>query len=299
MLKGDWVEAPGERFDLTGTVILAFGLSGTTYGFSTLPSTRAVIFMVAGVLGIIFFVFFEMRTAHPLLDINLFRHNAIFIFSNLATLINHAATFAVTFLLSFYLQQVKALTPQLTGLVLVAQPMVQAIFSPMAGRLSDRIEPRSLTSWGMAFILLGLAMLVFLGSGSTILYVVLCLVILGIGFGLFSSPNANAVMSSVDHHFYGVASSTLSTMRQTGNMFSMGIVMLSMPPLLEKSGITPANCGQFLLSMRISLGIFVMMCFGGIFASLARGNITRANMNGQIEGLSSGDSPTRESLPSA
>jgi EmrB/QacA subfamily drug resistance transporter len=279
MLKGDWVEAPGERFDVGGAVILGFGLLGTMYGFSTLPSANAVILIVAGIVGIIFFVFFEMRTVHPIVEINLFRHNAIFIFTNLATLINHAATFAVSFLLSFYLQEVKALTPQLTGLVLVAQPIVQAIFSPMTGRLSDRIEPRLLASWGMAFILLGLTMLVFLGADSAVLYVVLCLVVLGIGFSLFSSPNANAVMSSVDRQFYGVASATLSTTRQMGNMFSMGIAMMSMSLLLGKSGITPDNSGQFLVSMRISLGSFAMICFGGIFASLARGNINRANTN--------------------
>jgi EmrB/QacA subfamily drug resistance transporter len=279
MLKGDWVEAPGERFDVGGAVILGFGLLGTMYGFSTLPSANAVILIVAGILGIVFFVFFEMRTVHPIVEINLFRHNAIFIFTNLATLINHAATFAVSFLLSFYLQEVKALTPQLTGLVLVAQPIVQAIFSPMTGRLSDRIEPRLLASWGMAFILLGLTMLVFLGADSAVLYVVLCLVVLGIGFSLFSSPNANAVMSSVDRQFYGVASATLSTTRQMGNMFSMGIAMMSMSLLLGKSGITPDNSGQFLVSMRISLGSFAMICFGGIFASLARGNINRANTN--------------------
>jgi hypothetical protein len=130
----------------------------------------------------------------------------------------------------------------------------------------------------MAFTLLGLTMLVFLGADSAVLYAVLCLVILGFGYALFSSPNTNAVMSSVDRQFYGVANATLGTMRQMGMTFSMGIVMMSMSLLLGKSGITPDNSGQFLASMRISLGIFALMCFGGIFASLARGNINRANI---------------------
>lgn len=277
MLKGDWAESPGETFDLRGAVILGFGLSSTMYGFSTLPSISAVILIVAGISAIVFFVFLEMRTVHPIVKVNLFRRNATFIFSNLATVINHAATFAVSFLLSFYLQQVKALTPQFAGLVLLAQPIVQAIASPMTGRLSDRIEPRLLASWGMAFILLGLTMLVFLGADSPVLYVVLCLVILGVGVGLFSSPNANAVMSSVDRQFFGVASATLSTMRQIGNMFSMGVVMMLMSLFLGKSGITPDTSGQFLVSMKISLGTFAVMCFCGIFASLSRGDINRTN----------------------
>ena len=279
MLKGDWAEACGERFDLAGAVILGLGLFLTMYGFSTLPSINGAILIAVGILGILFFVFFEMRTLHPIMDINLFRHNAVFAFSNLATLINYAATFAVSFLLSLYLQKVKSLTPQSTGLVLVAQPIVQALFSPMTGRLSDRIEPRLLASWGMAFTLLGLIMLVFLGVNTSVFYVVFCLVILGFGFALFSSPNTNAVMSSVGRQFYGVTSATLSTMRQIGMMFSMGIVMMSMSLLLGRSEITPDNPGQFPASMRISFGMFALMCFGGIFASLARGNINRANMH--------------------
>jgi len=279
MLKGDWAEACGERFDLAGAVILGLGLFLTMCGFSTLPSINGAILIAVGILGILFFVFFEMRTIHPIMDINLFRYNTVFAFSNLAALINYAATFAVSFLLSLYLQKVKSLTPQSTGFVLVAQPIVQALFSPMTGRLSDRIEPRLLASWGMAFTLLGLIMLVFLGVNTSVFYVVSCLVILGFGFALFSSPNTNAVMSSVDRQFYGVTSATLSTMRQIGMMFSMGIVMMSMSLLLGRSEITPDNPGQFPVSMRISFGMFALMCFGGIFASLARGNINRANMH--------------------
>ena len=130
---------------------------------------------------------------------------------------------------------------------------------------------------GMACSLLGLAMLIFLNAHSTVAYIVLCLMILGFGFGLFTSPNTNAVMSSVDRHVYGVANATLSTMRQTGMTFSMGIVMMIMSLLMGKSAITPEAPGLFLSSMKLSFGIFALMCFGGVFASLARGNIKRTS----------------------
>lgn len=277
--KGDHRKAQGEKFDLLGAFFLGCGLLAIMYGFSSLPSISGATLIGAGILDIIFFVFFEMRTAQPIVDINLFRHNAVFAFSNLAALINYAATFAVTFLLSFYLQDIKALTPQFAGLILVTQPIVQAVFSPMIGRLSDRIEPRLLASWGMGFTLLGLIMLVFLDGKSALFYILICLMILGFGFALFSSPNTNAVMSSVDRQVFGVASATLSTMRQLGMAFSMGIVMMSMSMLLGKAEIAPGNHGQFLDSMRISFVIFALMCCGGIFASLARGNINRAKQS--------------------
>lgn len=273
--EGDQKKAMEERFDLIGAFLLGGGLFAIMYGFSSLPAISGTILIGAGILDIICFVFFEMKTAQPIIDINLFRHNAVFAFSNLAALINYAATFAVTFLLSFYLQDVKSLTPQFAGLVLVAQPIVQALFSPMIGRLSDRLEPRLLASWGMGFTLLGLIMLVFLDGKSALFYVLLCLTILGFGFALFSAPNTNAVMSAVDRQVYGVASATLATMRQLGMTFSMGIVMMTMSMLLGKAAITTTNHGQFLDSMRISFVIFALMCCGGIFASLARGNIKR------------------------
>jgi MFS family permease len=147
----------------------------------------------------------------------------------------------------------------------------------MTGRLSDRIEPRLLASWGMAVTLLGLIMLVFLSADSAVSYILLCLTIHGFGFALFSSPNTNAVMSSVERQKYGVASATLSTVRQIGMTLSMGIVMMSMSLLLGKADITPENPGPFLNSMRISFCIFAVICFGGIFASLARGNINQVN----------------------
>ena len=272
----DRKKALGEKFDLIGAFFLGGGLLAIMYGFSSLPAASGAVLIGAGILDLAFFVFFEMRTDQPIVDIELFRHNAAFTFSNLAAMINYAATFAVTFLLSLYLQDVKKLTPQFAGLILVAQPIVQAIFSPLTGRLSDRIEPRLLASWGMGFTLLGLIMLVFLDGQAALLYILICQMILGFGFALFSSPNTNAVMSSVDRQVYGVASATLSTMRQLGMTFSMGIVMMSMSVVLGKAAITPDNQAQFLGSMRISFIIFALMCGGGIFASLARGNINRA-----------------------
>ena len=107
------------------------------------------------------------------------------------------------------------------------------------------------------------------------IYIICCLVILGFGFALFSSPNTNAIMSSVERRFYGVAGAMVGTMRQIGMMLSMGIVMMIMALLLGTAEIAPENHEQFVKSMRIAFGVFAVMCFGGIFASLARGKMKR------------------------
>jgi EmrB/QacA subfamily drug resistance transporter len=272
-LKGEWAEARGEKFDLTGSVIYSLMLIAIMYGFTQLPAIIGVALILLGAAGFVGFVIWETRVKSPVLDIGLFRHNTVFALSNMAALINYSATFAVTFLLSLYLQYIKGFNPEHAGLVLIAAPVMQAIFSPAAGRLSDKVEPRIVSSAGMGLTVVGLAFFIFLNSTTNLWYIVAGLVIIGLGFAFFSSPNVNAVMSSVDRKRYGVASATLATMRQIGMTFSMGMVMLIFGIYIGHVQITPEYYPAFLSSVNIAFTIFAVLCLGGIFASLARGKL--------------------------
>jgi len=273
MVKEEWVGAKGESFDITGSLLYAISLFAIMYGFSQLPALRAGGLIGFGVICLVFFVRQQLKNAYPLLDIRLFLNNKVFAFSNLAALINYSATFAVTLLLSLYLQHIKVLTPSQAGLILIAEPLVQALFSPLAGRLSDRFEPQIIASLGMALNVIGLVPLIFIHGDTSIRYIVLCLIVLGVGFALFSSPNVNATMSAVENKFYGVASATLSTMRLTGQMFSMGITMLVFALILGNHPLVEAGNSLLLKSMQIIFFILAVICCGGIFASLARGKV--------------------------
>ena len=279
MLKGEWSSGERVRFDRAGSALLGLSLLAIMYGFSRLPSLPAITILVAGALGLAAFVWYETRIDDPLVDIGLFRTNTVFAFSNLAALINYAATFAVGFLLSLYLQSVRGLSPQEAGLVLISQPVVQAILSPAAGRLSDRVEPRTVASAGMGLTCVGLAFLILIGRETGIGTIVGCLAGIGVGFALFSSPNTNAIMSSVDHRMYGVASAMVGTMRQLGMMFSMGIVMMILALNLGQEELGPANVDAFVASMKWAFGVFAVMCLGGVFASLARGRMDRPSVH--------------------
>jgi EmrB/QacA subfamily drug resistance transporter len=274
MLKGEWAEDKGARFDAGGSAILVLSLSLTIYAFSKLPETSAFVLLAIGVAGLVAFAVFEHRRAEPLIDIGLFHRNKVFAFSSLAALINYAATFAVGFLLSLYLQKVRGLSPQEAGIVLVSQPAVQAILSPLAGRLSDRIEPRTVASIGMGLCFVGLVSLNIVGEDTSIGYIVGCLVFLGVGFAFFSSPNTKAIMGAVERRFFGVASAVVGTMRQVGMTFSMGTVMMILTLHLGRTDVAAGRGGEFVVSMRTALAVFAVMCFGGIFASLARGRST-------------------------
>jgi len=272
-LKGEWTGAKGERFDFAGSVIYILGLVALVYGFTLLPAMLGVGLIVGGAIGLAAFTRWEMRTKSPVLDISLFRNSKTFAFSNLAALINYSATFAVAFLMSLYLQYVKGFNPESAGLILVAMPAMQAIFSPLAGRLSDRIEPRLIASAGMALTTVGLTIFVFLSEQTSLELVIGNLVLIGLGFALFSSPNTNAVMSSAPKTAYGVASATLATMRQVGMVLSMGVVMLMFTLYMGRVQITPEYYPLFQQSMKTAFIIFAVLCFGGIFASLARGKV--------------------------
>ena len=272
-IKQEWMDAKGERFDLIGSVIYGLTLIAMMSGFSLLPRTIGALCIAVSILGIVLFIRWELHINSPVLNIYLFKENRIFAFSNLAALINYSATAAIAFLLSLYLQYVKGLTPQQAGTVLIAQPIVQAIISPYAGKLSDRIEPQVVASIGMACTTIGLCALVFLSIDTSISFVVVSLVLLGFGFALFSSPNTNAIMSSVEKRYYGIASSSVATMRLTGQMLSMGISTLVFALFIGTAMITPELFPQLLYSVRTAFIFFSIICFVGVFASLARGKM--------------------------
>jgi EmrB/QacA subfamily drug resistance transporter len=272
-LEGEWAGARGELFDLAGSVLYALALGAVMYGLSRLPSAAGGAWLGAGVLALAGFVRLELSVPSPVLDVRLFARSRVYALSNLAALINYSATFAVGFLLSLYLQHVRGLGPRAAGLVLVAQPVLMALVSPQAGRLSDRVEARIVASAGMALTALGLALLVPLGPATPLPYIVGCLALLGVGFGLFSSPNTNAVMSAVEPRRYGTAAATLGTMRLGGQMLSMGAAMLTIAVVIGPVAITEAQHGGLVTAARLAFGLFALLCAAGVLASLARGDV--------------------------
>jgi MFS family permease len=269
-LKGEWADCRGERFDLGGSVQYGLTLICVMYGFSLLPDRNGFVLVIAGIMMLAVFVARELRISYPLWNIRLFAKNRVFLCSNMAALINYGATFAVTFFLSLYLQYINGFSAEQAGMILVIQPVVMALVSPGAGRLSDRIEPAKVASAGMALSALSLVLLIFTGSDTPLVTFIGILIILGIGLGLFSSPNTNAIMGSVERPCYGVASGKLGTMRLAGQMLSMGVAMMVLAIFVGNVQITPELYAAFLEGMKVSMVISAALCIAGIFFSLVR-----------------------------
>jgi EmrB/QacA subfamily drug resistance transporter len=273
-LKGEWVGTVGEKFDFGGSVLIVLSLSGLIYGVSTFSlsdSSKMLFFLGLG--GLVAFLFHERSAQFPILNVRVFSSNPAFTLSNLAALIHYSATFAIGFLLSLYLQVARGLNPQEAGLILLIQPLMMVFVSPLAGRISDRVEPRIVASVGMALTSVGLFIFSLLSPQSSLNLIMTNLFLIGLGYGLFSSPNTYAVMSSVSIVYYGVASSTLGTMRFLGQASSMAIVSTVFSFYLKDLMITSAVTDLLVQSVSVVFLILAIVSVGGIFASLARGAI--------------------------
>lgn len=272
-LNGEWADSKGEKLDYIGSILYLLSLALLMYGFSNIRHYFGTFGILISILLILLFYFWEKKSQYPILNVNLFSKNSRFAYSNLAALINYSATFAVGFLLSLYLQYIKGYSPSKSGFILAIQPITQAFFSSWSGGLSDKIEPRIVASVGMGLTTTGLLLLSFLSFNTSIFFILLSLLCLGLGFALFSSPNTNAIMSSVDKQYYGVASATVATMRLIGQMSSLGLTSIIISIIFHNEKINPSNYQLLIEVVHISFLIFGIFCGIGVFASVARGKL--------------------------
>ena len=224
---------------------------------SLIPATAVLILGIIGVTMMISFLYVESRVASfPILNLHLFTHNRMFAFSNFAALLNYQAVYGITFLMSLISTDCRQLTPQEAGLILLSQPILMTLISPVSGWVSDFVQPRMLVSSGMGMISVATFLLSRLTLETPLLHVVYVMILLGAGYRAFSTPlNTNAVMGSVGKESFGVAAGSLATMRFIGQSFSLTImtwVLLRFIPsgkLVIESGTLNVSMGQFLLGL--------------------------------------------------
>lgn len=264
---------PTTTGDHMGTLLFMTGLSALVFGSSLIPSPLGWILMGSALLLLLLFWQMESRISHPLLDIRLFTHNRLFTYSSLSALINYTATFAIVFFLSLYLQKIQGLSPRDAGAIIVAQPLMMTLFSPVVGKLSDRFQPRYFATVGMAMCTSGLGMLAFLSPTTPIGWIVAILIWVGLGFALFSSPNMNTIMSSVERPQYGQASGIAASMRVFGQIISMSIITFLFSMNFGNSSVEAVSSHVFMDVMQWGFLIFAVIGLPGIYFSFNRGNM--------------------------
>jgi EmrB/QacA subfamily drug resistance transporter len=258
--------------DIGGAALYMVGALALAVGFNVVSSDVWWPFVVmgAGLALLIGFVIRENRAKTPLISMELFKGRRNFLFSNIAALLNYAATFAVNYLLAIYLQLVMGFRADIAGLILIASPVVQTVVTVMAGRLSDKRSPYMLASFGMALCTVGLASFIFVNENTPLWHVIANLACLGIGFGFFSSPNTNAIMSLSEPKDRAIVSSLIATMRNFGMAFSMCVITVITNLNLGSTLIEDAPASLIVHVMRVSFIIFTALCLGGVFISINR-----------------------------
>jgi MFS family permease len=253
------VESPA-GLDVPGMALYLPALAFMILGVSTQPSWAGL--GLAALSLPLFRALYrtQSRTARPLLDIAFLRGNPGFDLANAASTLGYAAGFSTGFLVSLLLQGVMGLSAGEAGYVLLAQPVVMALASPLAGMLSDRFHPGKVGAAGLSVLCLGMLALATMGADTGAAQVAWLLGLAGLGFALFVSPNIHAIMRSSDGPHMGMASGLLATMRGLGMCLSLsvtGIVLGLLAGQTEAAragaDILPAIKACFLLSSLIAV----------------------------------------------
>ena len=277
ILKGverDAVETAELKQDVAGNVLYVFMIASFIYGLTAFNSIKFgwAFIIIAFVLGFCF-VKTELASKNPMIDVRIFASNMTYTLSNLTALFNYSATFALSYLISIYLQVVMGFSSQIAGFVLITQPLFMAILSPRMGKLSDRVAPYKLASFGMGLCALSLLFFAFIKDSTSIVLVILALAVAGVGIAFFSSPNTNVIMGCVPPAKFGVANSILATMRTTGQSSGMAIITLVVSGSIGNVSLYQVSADQLIGTIHTAFIIFTCLCAAGIFMSLQRKHV--------------------------
>ncbi|MCX8032430.1 MAG: MFS transporter [Thermoleophilia bacterium] len=273
--RAEWREKQAPGFDWTGTAIYGISIAAFLAGLSLVPQAVGLVLVGCGAVALVLFGFWETRVTDPLVPLRLLARNRVFTFSSLTALISYASVWATSYLMSLYLQFIKGLNPQTAGTLLIIGVALQCVMSPFGGRLSDRIQPRWIASFGMALCVVALCLFSFVRGDTPYWYIITALCILGLGYAFFSGPNQSAIMGSVDRRLVGFASAGISTFRMVGMAASIAIATLIMAQIVGRQDIQPQDYPALLTAIRITFALFTFLCLAGVFTSLVRGNLPR------------------------
>ena len=266
-IKEEWITMGEVPIDWKGCIVYSLGILLFIYGFTRLDESIGIILTVVGIIVLGLFVALELREKYPVFDVKFFK-NPKFSSANFAALTAYLATFAVTTIVNYHLQYISGFDPQMAGLILLVAPLIQVIMAPISGRLSDKVNPQKLAAIGMFFGAISLAMLSMLGDSTPLWFLIVAMISHGLGFGIFSSPNTNAIMGSVPPKDTPVASASVATMRVIGQTMSMGMLTLVFAFVMGNVPMVEKYFPLLITSSQITCLICMVLCVTSVFASL-------------------------------
>jgi EmrB/QacA subfamily drug resistance transporter len=271
--------------DLGGTALFVVGLTGLVFalskgGLSGWSNTQVVASLVVAAVLLPAFVLVEWRGRSPMLDLTMFK-DRLFAAAAATAFMNGFARFALTFLFVFYFQGPQGQSPIMAGVELAPLAIGMLVASPLAGMVADRHGSRLLSAAGMLVSTLGIAGMTTLQAHTSYWWSALWLALVGIGSGVFNSPNTSAMMGSVPAHRRGIASGARMMLTNTGAVISIAFVMAAITAAVPKdvlfkifsglaSGLSAAQLDPFISNMHTALWVLAAVSLLGSLVSLLR-----------------------------
>lgn len=265
-INGEWSSFENMPLDIKGSFAYGIGIVLFMYGFTILNTQMGIVLTVLGLIILVVFGLIELKQEYPVFDIRFFKNHK-FLSANFASLCAYLATYAVTTILNYHLQYIKGFDSQTAGMILLVAPLCQVVLAPIAGRLSDKFVPQILAAIGMALGTVSLFLFSSLDAATPMVFLIVSMIIYGIGFGLFSPPNTNVIMGSVPAKDTSVASAAVATMRTVGQAMSMGILTLVFAFVMGDVPIIAQYYPLLINSCQITCIICVVLCIASVFAS--------------------------------
>ena len=263
----EWKTNENDKIDRIGSVLYMVGISLLIYGFSALITTTGKISLVMGIIILVIYFSYELKQKSPVFDVNLFRTKA-FTAYNLAGMFGYFAAMVFTTLINYHFQYVKGFNPELTGFILIVSPIVMSITAPYAGKLSDKMHPQKIATVGMVITTFSMIILSFLDKNTPLYIIILAMALQAFGTGLFSSPNLNAVMSSVDEKDAAFASAGQLATRAIGQSMSLGLLTLVFSWIMGNLELSPIYSNMIVQSSQIIFAVCSIACVFAIITSI-------------------------------
>ena len=267
-IPGDWKTYENDKIDAIGYIIYGLGILLFIYGFTSLMTAMGRICIAAGAVLLIAFAYYETRVSTPAFNMRLFR-NMKFTSSNIAALCSYLAIASLTTILNYHFQYVRGWNAQMAGFILIVTPIIMAVMAPTSGKLSDRMHPQKLAALGMTIATAALVILIFLDANTPLWLIIIAMALQGLGMGMFTSPNTNAIMSSVPPTETPNASAAQSAMRTIGQTMSLGLLTLVFAWIMGSLKLSSQYAGMVVQASQIVCIICTVICIVAIFASLA------------------------------
>ena len=266
-VPNEWILMKNDKFDYIGALSFAVAITCLTYGFTIIHTLNGVILIISSIILFLIFRKWQLKVEYPMFPVKILK-NRKFVFSSIAALLCSFATFVITYIVDYHLQYINGVDPQSTGLILMLAPLSMAISTFFSGRLSDRINPQLLASSGLVVAFISLLILTFLNQSTPTIVIIIAIILEGLGYGMFISPNTNIVISSLPSKLSSIASATVSTTRVIGETLSLGMLTMTFAIIMGSLPIIPKYFHLLSISSKIVCILAGIGCLIAILFSL-------------------------------